>query len=809
VFLYPALAAGFAFVAVPLLVHLINMLRHRRRQWAAMDFLLASYRKQKNWIFLKQLLLLLSRLAIAALLVALLAGWVSGGRLLDLVGSRTTHHLIVLDDSYSMGDSSGGATAYGRALDSLRVLVDRLAASDGNHQVTVIRASRAALVTRAGSDNADAAADLSARSLIGDTAIINRVMGTSASSLRTDLVAAIELAAKLISGTPADQRVVYIASDFRSVDWQSPQRAAEAIGELARSGAQVRMIDCAVNPANNLAITRLAPQPDVWVAGVPVVVRATIKNYGSVAATNVTLSARVMRYDQSQGSADPTRRVSAESEALPAMLIEEIPPGAEETKSFQVFITQAGTHAVEVSIAEDALAIDNRRVCTLPLTELERVLVVDGTVGGRGAFHVSSVLDPGGQVRTGALPDIQSSAVLRSISAEQLAKYRAIYLLDVAEISDNVAVLLREYVENGGGLFWFLGPAINRELYNRTLAGPRRLLPGTLGEPLELSVRSAEVSPDIILGRPHPLIEPLVPIGDAAFAVVGLSQSWTLASPAETAEPTTGGAADADSLPLVREILLRRDGRPLVTQHDVGRGRVITSLVGLDGSWTNWSGDPTFVVFLLQSNAFLWSAASPAVDQMVEEGIRRAVPAEAFVGDVSFLPPVAEPPRVPVTWTPRGEGAKRELVISPMDEVISGGTDVDSLLQPGIAELVITRIDGQNELIPAAMVIAGGESDLSRVPAEEIRRAVQPVDVRFVSAAELAQQYGGPSGSAATLVLLALLTFFLAIEQILAYLSSYHPPASSRDTVPHIGGLATAAGTSSLTGAAATRRHQR
>jgi len=810
-FLYPALAAGFAFVAVPLLVHLINMLRHRRRQWAAMDFLLASYRKQKNWILLKQLLLLLSRLAIAALLVALLAGWVSGGRLLDLVGSRTTHHLIVLDDSYSMGDSSGGATAYGRALDSLRVLVDRLVASDGNHQVTVIRASRAALVTRAGSDNADAAADLSARSLIGDTAIINRVMGTSASSLRTDLVAAIELAAKLISGTPADQRVVYIASDFRTVDWQAPQRAAEAIGELSRSGAQVRMIDCAVNPANNLAITRLTPQPDVWVAGVPVVVRATVKNYGSVAATNVTLSARVLRYDQSQGSADPTRRVSGESEALPAMLIEEIPPGGEETKSFQVFITQAGTHAVEVSIPEDALSIDNRRVCTLPLTELERVLVVDGTVGGRGAFHVSSVLDPGGQVRTGALPDIQSPAVLRSISAEQLAKYRAIYLLDVAEINDNVAVLLRGYVENGGGLFWFLGPAINRELYNRTLAGSRRLLPGALGEPLELSVRSAEVSPDIILGRPHPLIEPLVPIGDAAFAVVGLSQSWTLAAPAETPSTATALSAtvDADSLPPVREILLRRDGRPLVTQHDVGRGRVITSLVGLDGSWTNWSGDPTFVVFLLQSNAFLWSAASPAVDQLVEEGIRRALPAEAFVGDVSLLPPVAEPPRVPVAWTPRGEGAKRELVISPMDEVISGGTDVDSLLQPGIAELVITRIDGQNELIPAAMVIAGGESDLSRAATEEIRRAVQPVDVRFVSAAELAQQYGGPSGSASTLVLLALLTFFLAIEQILAYLSSYHPPASSRDAVPHIGGLATAAGTGSLTGTAATRRHQR
>src|SRR5690606_8541059 len=149
------------------------------------------------------------------------------------------------------------------------------------------------------------------------------------------------------------------------------------------------------------------------------------------AASNVVLSARVIRYDQSLGVPDPTRRASGEAEALPSMVIEEIAPHAEETRVFQVFITQAGTHALEVTIADDALPMDNRRVCTLPLTELERVLVIDGDTSGRGAFHVASVLDPGGQVRTGALPDIQSPAVLRSMTSEQLGRYRAVYLIDV------------------------------------------------------------------------------------------------------------------------------------------------------------------------------------------------------------------------------------------------------------------------------------------------------------------------------------------------------------------------------------------
>ena len=58
--------AGLVCAAGPVLIHLLNRRRFRVVQWAAMDFLLASYRKQKKWIRLRQLLLLLSRLAVAA-----------------------------------------------------------------------------------------------------------------------------------------------------------------------------------------------------------------------------------------------------------------------------------------------------------------------------------------------------------------------------------------------------------------------------------------------------------------------------------------------------------------------------------------------------------------------------------------------------------------------------------------------------------------------------------------------------------------------------------------------------------------------
>ena len=60
-------------MGVPVLIHLINMLRHRRVRWAAMEFLLLSQKKNRTWVLLKQLLLLLLRMAAVAAVVLIVA----------------------------------------------------------------------------------------------------------------------------------------------------------------------------------------------------------------------------------------------------------------------------------------------------------------------------------------------------------------------------------------------------------------------------------------------------------------------------------------------------------------------------------------------------------------------------------------------------------------------------------------------------------------------------------------------------------------------------------------------------------------
>src|SRR5262245_55925212 len=141
-FVHQALTWGFLLALVPLLIHLINMMRHRRVQWAAMEFLLASYKKHRKWVWLKQLLLLLARMAVVALVVAMLAQLKTRDQWLAIFGGRVTHHYVLLDDSYSMQDRVAGASAFDAAKHVMQAIVGRATQQDSPQKLTLIRYSQ-------------------------------------------------------------------------------------------------------------------------------------------------------------------------------------------------------------------------------------------------------------------------------------------------------------------------------------------------------------------------------------------------------------------------------------------------------------------------------------------------------------------------------------------------------------------------------------------------------------------------------------------------------------------------------------------
>src|SRR5437764_2435613 len=106
-FLNPyTMVAGAALVSSPIIIHLINRLRYRRVKWAAMEFLLKSQKKNRRKLIIEQLILLLLRILLV-LLAGLLVARFPGFNL--SAAEQNTLHLVLLDDTPSMGDFWGTA----------------------------------------------------------------------------------------------------------------------------------------------------------------------------------------------------------------------------------------------------------------------------------------------------------------------------------------------------------------------------------------------------------------------------------------------------------------------------------------------------------------------------------------------------------------------------------------------------------------------------------------------------------------------------------------------------------------------------
>src|ERR1700694_4971027 len=104
------LLAGAGAISVPVIIHLLNRRRFKVVTWAAMRFLLAAQKQNTRRMRLEQIILLLVRMLLVALIVFAMASvmpwaenlwafvWPEGSGVHASRGGRT-HHILVLDGS--------------------------------------------------------------------------------------------------------------------------------------------------------------------------------------------------------------------------------------------------------------------------------------------------------------------------------------------------------------------------------------------------------------------------------------------------------------------------------------------------------------------------------------------------------------------------------------------------------------------------------------------------------------------------------------------------------------------------------------
>jgi hypothetical protein len=142
-FFNPAfVASGMLLLASPIIIHLINRMRYRRVQFAAMEFLLASQQRNRRRLLLEQLLLLLLRMLIVIAIVLLISRLILDPSQMSIFRGARAHHVVLLDDSLSMRDRWGETSSFAEALKIVNRLVAGGAEQPNTQKLTLLRLSR-------------------------------------------------------------------------------------------------------------------------------------------------------------------------------------------------------------------------------------------------------------------------------------------------------------------------------------------------------------------------------------------------------------------------------------------------------------------------------------------------------------------------------------------------------------------------------------------------------------------------------------------------------------------------------------------
>ncbi len=702
-FFNPLLLAGAALFAVPLIIHLLNRQRHKTRPWAAMEFLLRAYQKQRNRLRNENLLLLLLRCLVPIVLALAIARPMLKNASGLLAGSGTTHHVLVLDGTYSMGLRGDGAQS---PFERGRTLIGRLLE---RYEQNTARTDKVSLVL----------AGVRPRFLVRDDLDLGTAKNQWLSMQKpedaaTDLGDALrQVADALQEGGDADAEVL-VFSDLqaRSFGRALAAPAAEAAPELTdtlrdvvdrlqkRPGTRLHWIDVgpfaeqhAGGQLDNQQITDLRIDQPAAVLRAPVEFVASLKNRSQQAVSlEVTLDV---------DGGEPARKVV------------QLPAGADGEADFQISFRETGRRRVHVQVQNDGLPADDERFLTVDVRERIRVLLVDGAAADdplRAHRHLwRSILDPDAEaLPTFAVEAVDALALLGGQVTPQ--NHDVIVLADVDRLNARAASGLVDALRAGRGLFVVYGEQTDADSFNLLLhaAGegpqPFRLVRPYGGAAGSSVVRSATIEvPD------HPAFgEFEEPIYREAFQAIPVWR-WFGTAP-DSLHP------DATVLSRVTDA----DRSPLFVARAFGEGKALfcTTLLASEYRPDRWNRfDDPIVAFPLLHGIVKWLAL-PAVDPfLVAVGAELACSVSARPEELHVQRPERDGRgRAPLGEEPRPLSGGRFLIPPVGDTVCAGFYSID---------MVLDRAAGKETLtLPFAVNVDPDEGELRYVSHEEARQAL-------------------------------------------------------------------------------------
>ena len=672
-----------------------------------MDFLLQAQKINKRRVKLEDLLLLLMRCLIMALLGLLLArpffSSDAGG---GLFKSARHERVILLDDSLSMNARSGGTTPLTEAGKAVTNWITTLASNNTGDSFTLVLASRP--------DRAVYRDEPLTEDAVNQ--ILEEIKQLDAADVTSQLPKALSEIEEMLdpsaNGGTSVNRIVYVVSDFRSRDW-APEAQKEVFASLKRISEQsagLYLVDAANNSpgsTDNVVIEEVAVRDKALIAGVPTEFEVTVRNRGRAAVTDLAVRLTA-------GEMLPIERV-----------IDRVGPGETGAASFtftfarpeDLSLIEPVRLKAEIAPSDgDGLADDNTRYFPARVTQGLRVLLIDGdpssSYGESETFFMQKALSPRGRVISGLDLTVVDDSELETLP---LSDYEVIYLSNVYRLAEGARQRLEDWVDAGGGLVMVLGDQIDEESYNKDLFREGEgLLPINL-----VGIQGDEEGNAWTLVEPQDVSHPVLKLfdgdGSPLLAGVKIFQWWS--------NQVAQAALDNGKVTVLAS-LSNPEKTPLIVESSFGNGRVMTVTSALDLDWGNWPAEAVGYLIMLQE---LTRHMAP---QRVGEGVFpvggslvHGLELTEFRPDGSVITPAGS--SLPVRALPKAGG----------EQSTSWEVRFEDTPRRGFYEIELSPTDGgEPEGVLFAANVDSSESALERVDLKAVESAMGESPVEIVAA---------------------------------------------------------------------------
>ena len=565
-FLAPWMIYGLGALALPILIHLWQRRRVVEVPFSTLRFLRVIAARTSRSSKLENLLLLLLRGLLFALLALAAARPVMLARAARIFGGEVPRTVVlVIDHSASMGARAAGQTRLDVAKACALALFEDLKQGD---RVAVIAAG-------------DRAELLVAEPTIDRAVARKAVEGIQLEPTRSDFAVALREAGKIVERAERGIRQVFLFTDNQETGWRTTLANPAAVFDTAWKQAEPQFV--VVRPDEQMVpnacvkdVRMVSPflLPGSTVRGV-----ATVENFATTPLHDL-LQISLGNERVAQRSAD-------------------VPAGATVEVAFEFQAPFVAGHWASgaARLSGDNLPSDDVFYFTMPVYQPPRVTVVEGTAIGpdhlRPGFFLRKALAAGGenaiQVRVIAASQLDETAV---------ESETAVFLTDPGRLSDRSVARLERFLEGGGTVVLFPGDQTQLTDYDSAAFLPAK--------PVAVRPLAAGRQPVRIVDPAHPLF---ADAWDSGMPFPALPQQrlldWTLKANAQTL--LTLGAADG--------------GLPLLICGERGAGRVLIVNASADRTWGDLPLSPAFVPLVQQMARFSAAQGRKPVKRLVGDPV--------------------------------------------------------------------------------------------------------------------------------------------------------------------------------------------